>query len=112
MDFKEAVEITEKIIERFEKIEGKPWGVEGAVIELSKQVGELSKLILMKESYYFQNRDKLDKKYVVDKDKIGDELADILFAVVRIAKHYDIDLLTAHIEARKKEDDFLKTKGV
>jgi len=112
MDFKEAVEITEKIIERFEKIEGKPWGVEGAVIELSKQVRELSKLILMKEGYYFPNREKLDKQYVVDKDKIGDELADILFAVIRIAKHYDIDLLKAHIEARKKEDDFLKTQGV
>ena len=112
ISFKEAIDLGKSIIERFEKIEGKPWGVEGAMIELSKQVGELSKLIMVYEKYYFSDRDKLDEQYVATKEKIGDELADILFAIIRIAKHYDIDLINAHIDARKKEDEFLKSKGV
>jgi hypothetical protein len=40
-DFNDLISDIRKNISRFEKIEGKPWGVEGAVIELSKQVGEL-----------------------------------------------------------------------
>jgi len=112
MEFKEAVILTENIIKRFEKIEGKPWGAEGSLIELQKQVGELSKLIMVNENYYFPSRDQIDKQYKVSKEKIEDELADILCAVIRLAKHYKIDLEKAHIEARKKEDNFLKTKGV
>jgi len=39
--FDEAIEKIRRNVKRFEKIEGKPWGVEGAVIELAKQVGDL-----------------------------------------------------------------------
>jgi len=112
MEFKEAIELAHSIIERFEKLERKKWGVEGAMMELSKQVGELSKLVMMHEKYYFEDRDKLDKQYEVNKEKIADELADILYAIIRIAKEYDIDLEGAHIKARKQEDEFLKTKNV
>ena len=112
MSFNEAVELAKKIIVRFEKIEGKPWGAEGGFIELSKQVGELGKLIMQQEKYYFPKREELDKQYASGKEKIGDELADILYAIIRLAKHYDIDLLDTHIQARKMEDDFLKSKGV
>ena len=99
-------------ISRFKKIEGKPWGAEGSVIELVKQAGELSALVMSKEGYYFSGRDKLDDKYDSSKDKIADELADILYAIVRIADHYDIDILAASHNAREDEDNFLKTKGV
>ena len=112
MTFKESILLANKIIERFEKIEGKPWGVEGALIELSKQVGELSKLIMVQEKYYFENRAELDNQYVVNKEKIGDELADIFYVIIRIAKHYGIDLEQAHVAARKEEDEFLKTKNI
>ena len=81
-------------------------------IELQKQVGELSKLIMVHEKYYFFERDKTDKQYESDKDKIADELADIFYAVIRLAKYYNIDLEEAHIKARKSEDDFLKSKGI
>jgi len=110
--FKEAIELANSIIERFKKIEGKEWGIDGAMIELSKQVGELSKLVMNYEGYYFKDREKLDKQYLATKEKIGDELADILFAIIRIAKHYNIDLIDAHIKARQEEDKFLKTKKV
>lgn len=43
---------------RFEKIEGRPWGVEGATIELIKQVGELAKYVMVVENYYFPTREK------------------------------------------------------
>lgn len=109
--FKEAILQAERIIERFEKIEGKPWKAEGAMIELSKQVGELAKLVMTKEKYYFQEREKIDAQYLATKEKIADELADVLYAVIRIARHYKIDLLEAHIKARQSEDAFLKSKG-
>jgi len=112
ISFKDAIKLAEGIIERFEKIEGKKWGAEGSVIELQKQVGELSKLIMVYEKYYFSDRDKLDKQYETTKEKIGDELADIFYAIIRIARHYNIDLEKAHVEARKEEDDFLKSKRV
>lgn len=112
MNFKEAIKLAEEIIKRFEKIEGKKWGAEGSLIELQKQVGELSKLIMVYEKYYFSDRDKTDKQYETTKEKIADELADIFYAIIRIAKHYNIDLEKAHIEARKAEDNFLGSKGV
>jgi len=112
ISFNEAIDLVKRIIRRFEKIEGKPWGVEGTMIELSKQVGELSKLIMVYEEYYFLDISKLDKQYEATKKKIADELADIFYAVIRLADYYDIDLLKAHLEARKEEDKFLKSKGV
>ena len=110
--FDEAIEKIRRNVKRFEKIEGKPWGAEGAVIELAKQVGDLSALIMNREKYYFSERDKLSDKYDSSNGKIADELADILLAIVRIADHYDIDLEAANTRTRKLEDDFLSTKGV
>lgn len=110
--FEDAINEIRKSINRFQKIEGRPWGVEGALIELTKQVGELSALVMNQEGYYFADRNKLNDKYNSSKDRIADELADIMFAVVRIADHYDIDLVETNINTRKDEDQFLKTKGV
>ena len=110
--FDDAINDIRKTITRFQKIEGKPWGVEGAVIELVKQVGQLSALVMNREGYYFPDRDKLDAKYTATDDKLADELVDIMFAVVRIADHYGIDLVAANSKTRKSEDEFLKTKDV
>jgi NTP pyrophosphatase (non-canonical NTP hydrolase) len=110
--FQQAINDIRKSVNRFQKIEGKPWGVEGAAIELSKQVGDLAALIMNREGYYFADREKLDKTYEATNDKIADELADVLFAVVRIADHYGIDLVATNVATRKLEDEFLKTKGV
>jgi len=46
----------DEVIKRFEKIEGKSWKVEGSMIELSKQVGDLAKLVMVYEKYYFSDR--------------------------------------------------------
>ncbi len=53
MTFREAIELFRKVYHRFEKIEGKPWGAEGAMIEIMKQVGELAKHVMIAENYYF-----------------------------------------------------------
>lgn len=65
-----------------------------------------------REGYYYAEREKLSDKYNATDDKIADELADIMFAVVRIAEYYNIDLVKTNEETRKDEDKFLKTKDV
>jgi NTP pyrophosphatase (non-canonical NTP hydrolase) len=107
MDFQEAIRLTEDIIGRFERVEGRDWAVEGALMELSKQVGELSKLVMAYENYYVEAPAR-----TATLDQIGDELADILYAVIRVARHYRIDLLQAHLNARAGEDSYLKSRGV
>ncbi len=110
--FEDAIYDIRKTISRFQKIEGKPWGAEGAVIELAKQVGQLSALVMNREGYYYADREKENSDYQASNDKIADELDDILFAVVRIADHYGIDLVATNIKTRQLEDEFLKTKNV
>ena len=86
------------------------WGVEGATIELMKQVGELAKLIMVEERYYFSGRDKMPG-YDANKESIGNELADVFSMVIRIADYYKIDFVDAHIKARQDEDESLKKMG-
>ena len=50
--FKEMEDMYRGIVKRFNKIELQPWNAEGAMIELMKQVGELSKQVMIKEKYY------------------------------------------------------------
>ncbi|WFR59667.1 MazG-like family protein [Anaerocolumna sp. AGMB13025] len=106
--FEQAVDMYRNIVNRFTKIEGKPWGVEGAMIELSKQVGELSKCVMVQENYYCFNTEETEKNRM----QIGNELADIIGQTIRIAEHYGINLLEAYIAAREDEDNYLRSKGV
>ena len=108
MSFQEAIELYRGIYHRFEKVEGKPWGVNGAMIELSKQVGDLSKCIMLKEEYYAY---KGERPVGLEKN-IGNELADIFGQLIRIADCYGIDLEEAHAAAREEEDRDLKSRGV
>lgn len=112
LTLEDAIKDIRKSVSRFQKIEGKPWGVEGAVIELTKQVGQLSALVMNREGYYFTDREKQDAKYTATNDELADELADIMFAIVRIADHYSIDLVATTIKTRQDEDEFLCSKGV
>ena len=96
LTFQEVVDKSLEVIKEFEKVEKRKWGVEGAMMELSKQIGELSKNVMMFEGYYMAGRDSLPD-YQTSKDKIADELSDILFMVIRIAEHYKIDLEKEHM---------------
>ena len=107
MNFSEAISLYRDVVRRFEKIEGRPWGVEGAVMELTHQVGALAKHVMMQENYYFYSVD-----HIKNMDQIADELADIFGQIIRIADHYKIDLLEAHIKEREKEARCLEENGV
>lgn len=110
--FEEIVEKTRSVIKRFEKIEGKPWGIDGAMIELMKQLGQLSALVMMQEQYYPTDRDQSHPQYKVSKEKIADELSDLLFMTIRIADIYEINLEEAHVLALKNAETYLESKNV
>ena len=107
MTFKEMEEMYRAVVKRFNKIELQPWNAEGAMIELMKQVGELSKQVMIKEKYYALT----DEVPNVD-EKLGNEMADVIAKVMRLADYYKIDLEKAYIEAREDEDRYLKSRGV
>jgi len=107
MTFTEMQEMYKGIVERFNKIELQEWKAEGAMIELSKQVGELAKQVMIKEKYYALTDEVTD----VD-ERLGNEMADVIAQVIRLASHYGIDLEKAFIEAREDEDRYLKSRGV
>lgn len=95
--FQEVMDKSLEVIRKFEKVEKKKWGIEGTMMELSKQVGELSKNVMMFEGYYMAGRDSAHE-YKTSKNKIADELSDVLLMIIRIAKHYNIDLEKKHLE--------------
>ena len=105
--FEEMQEMYKGIVKRFNKIELQDWKAEGAMIELSKQVGELAKQVMIKEKYYALTGDVPD----VD-EKLGNEMADVIAQVMRLAEYYNIDLEKAFIEAREDEDRYLQSRGV
>ncbi len=109
LTFKEALNLAKDRIYRMQKLEGRPWNAEGSFIELSKQVGDLAKVMMRYENYYYQETVP-DKKML--QEDLSDELADLLYVIIRLADHYEIDLEEAHIKAREKEDIFLKSKGL
>lgn len=89
--FDEIVKLNQDLIEKFEKMEQRPWGVEGSLIDLSKQVGTLSKHVMVYEKYYIKGIENRER-YKTDLSNIADQLADIFFCLVRLSDHYKIDL--------------------
>lgn len=107
MTFAEMEQMYRDVVKRFNKIELQDWKVEGAMIELSKQVGELAKQIMIKEKYYALTGEEPD----IDK-RLGNEMADVIAQVMRLADYYKIDLEKAFIEAREDEGQYLDSRGV
>jgi len=105
--FSEIVKINQEIIEEFKKREKRKWGIEGAVMEMGKQYGDLCKWIMSKENYYLKERN-IDPNYIADKEKIKDELADIWLCMIKIADYYKIDIKNAIIEARERDQKWFK----
>ena len=95
---KEVEQKTNEIIEAFQKVEQRDWGIEGNMSELMKQVGELGKNVMVLEKYYLAKRMANPNYNKASKSEIGNELSDILFMIIRIANHYDIDLEKAHMK--------------
>ena len=107
MEFKKMQEMYLDVVHRFNKIELNEWKSQGAMIELTKQVGELAKQVMLKEKYYAFTDDEGE----ID-ERLGNEMADVIAQVIRMADYYDIDLEAAFIKAREDEDNYLKSRGV
>ena len=88
--FQETIKETKKIIEEFKKRERKTWTPEIILAELVKQVGEASKQIMMLEKNYLPQREGCIE-YQYSKEKLADEISDILFILIRLA-YYEISL--------------------
>jgi NTP pyrophosphatase (non-canonical NTP hydrolase) len=109
--FRDLAEINRTVAAAFDDREQRPWGAEALVIELSKQVGDLARAVLTTEHYYLPDREN-DPRYGGHRDRIADELADILYCVLRLADHYSVDLEEAHLTAREAEWRYLKQEGM
>ena len=105
--FAQMQEMYREVVKRFQMIELRDWKAVGAMIELSKQVGELAKQEMIKEKYYALTDESAD----IDK-RLGNEMADVIAQVFRLADYYGIDLEKAFVEAREEEDGYLKSRGV
>jgi hypothetical protein len=88
--FSTLLKQTRQMAAQFEKIEQRSWGVEGIMIELSKQVGDLAKRVMVAEKYYLKSREQ-DPAYRVSKEKLADELFGIWYCLVRLADYYQLD---------------------
>ncbi len=101
-NFDSLVDEYRDVYKRFAKIEGRIWNAESIALELTKQMGELAKLVMMKEGYYFPARAE-NPNYQANIETVGDELADIMGNIIRLADYYKIDLLDAYKKARQME---------
>jgi len=110
LTFDEIVKKTMEVVRKFEKVEQRKWGIEGNIIELSKQVGELSSTVMMLEKYYLKERWQDPKYKNASKEEIADELSDILFVIIRIANLYDIDLEKKHLKELELAKKSLENK--
>lgn len=105
--FAEMEDMYKGVVKRFNMIELQEWRAEGAMIELTKQVGELAKQVMIKEKYYALE----GEVFNVD-ERLGNEMADVIAQIMRLADYYKINLEKAFIEAREDEDRYLKSRGV
>jgi NTP pyrophosphatase (non-canonical NTP hydrolase) len=89
--FEEIAKLNRELVEKFKEQEQRPWGAEASLIELTKQVGTLSKHIMVYEKYYVAGIEN-KQGYKTDLSNIANQLADIFYCLVRLADHYKIDL--------------------
>jgi len=97
---KEIIKKTTEVIREFEKREPKKWTPEIMITELTKQLGGLSKQIMMLEQNYVSQRNNYPE-YSYSKEQLADELSDILFMIIRLADYYKIDLEKSHLNELK-----------
>lgn len=101
MTFEEMRELNRRVVAAFDAVEQRPWVIETVMVELAKQVGDLSRRVLQTEGYYLSDRVRRPE-YAASTAAIGDELADVLYCLLRIADYYGVDLAEAHVTARAR----------
>jgi radical SAM protein with 4Fe4S-binding SPASM domain len=106
--FADLINLSREVAKGFDEIEQRPWTIETIIIEMMKQVGDLSRHFMAYEKYYLPDR-AAHLRYKPSKDAIANELADILHNLIRIADYYGIDLEAVHIKARADESALINS---
>ena len=102
MNVSEMIEMTRDITRLFDEAVG-PWDVSVMVTELVGEVGTLADSIMIQEGHRpSRNGGRVD---------LEDDIVDIMFMLIRIADHYDIDIENAYEkmikQTRRKLEDRL-----
>jgi len=84
-DFKEMMSKAVEVREKYSKTDPKHWDVEQVFMGMIKDIGNLSKLLMVNSGY----RSDLDGDV---KEKLRHELSDILYSLLVIADKTGIDL--------------------
>ncbi len=87
---KTLIEQTRELHERFSLLNSRPWTIETYVVELLGEVGTLADTIMIQEKYR--------ECRVGQELDLEDDIVDIIFILIHIADHYNIDLNKAYEE--------------
>ena len=91
-----------ELMSKIAEVEPSRWTAEGSVLELTRQVGDLSELTLKRRFYEQSGSDKnLDAE-------IADELVDILLIIFYLADQYKLDLDKSLVSALENLEKKLK----
>lgn len=102
-NFKKMAAKAVAIRKRYSKFDRKEWRIEQVFMGLVKDVGDLSKVLMIYNGY----RDDLNKK---TESMIGHELADMLYSIMVIANKIGINLEKSFWDNMKNIESKLKDK--
>ena len=88
MQVDEMVQMTRELMELFKQVEPREWDATAMATELNAETGTLSDTIMIKEGYR-----QLRPGTALD---LEDDIVDVMFMLIRIALHYDIDFEAAY----------------
>ena len=88
MQVDEMVQMTRELMALFKQVEPREWDATAMATELNAETGTLSDTIMIKEGYrHLRPGTTLD---------LEDDIVDVMFMLIRIALHYDIDIEAAY----------------
>jgi len=88
MTWKELIDETARLEDRFVRFESRPWSVEAMGMELLAEAGSVADCLMVREGYR--------KARAGQTPDLADELADVMFVVLMIARRAGIDLEGAY----------------
>lgn len=100
MTFEELIKQTKELDKRFSALNKRKWTIEAYIVELLGETGTLADSIMIKENYrqLRAGQEELD---------LADDIVDIMFILINIADHYNIDLEKAYKEMLRVTDEKL-----
>jgi NTP pyrophosphatase (non-canonical NTP hydrolase) len=101
MEISDMVQMTREVTRMFDKDVG-TWDIPIMVTELVGEVGTLADSVMIKERYRRpRNEEHID---------LEDDIVDVMFMLIRIADHYNIDLESAYETMIERTREKLETR--